>query len=407
MHPAPRPWQTIGILALSQILSWGALYYAFSILAPQIGKELGWSAQLVYGAFSWSLLVAGLAATPVGVLLDRIGGRSVMGTGSLLSGLGLISLSQTHSVIAYVLSWTLLGLAMALTLYEAAFATIVRQFGAAGRRPIATLTLFAGFASTLFWPLTQLLNTQLGWRDTYMAYGAAQLAICLPLHLLLSNARTSPAATGATAGAAAVTAPSHTLKQALTHPAFWKLALAFATNRFIFSALSVHLIPMLQEFGHSAALAVGMAALFGPMQVAGRIGEMTLGKRARPQGTGKYVFSALPIALLTLILFGTQQWAVALFCLLYGLSNGILTILRGTLPVSLFGARHYGAIAGALAGPTLIANAAGPLAIAAIGARTSSSYPLLMTLLACAVLSLMFYLAAVRNAATNANPISI
>ena len=397
MRPARH---TIAVLAVTQILSWGSLYYAIAVLAPHIRLETGWRAEAVLGAFSLSLLVAGLAATPVGVLLDRHGGRLVMGAGSLVSGAGMLLLSRSHSLPLYFLAWSVLGLAMALTMYEAAFATINREFGARGRQAISTLTLFGGFASTVFWPLTQQLDQLLGWRDTYALYGALQIAVCLPLHLLLAGGR--PAAPAAAHAATAATAAAqaernHTLHEALRHPAFWKLALAFAANSFIFSAMSVQLIPMFVQFGHAPALAVALAALVGPMQVAGRIGEMTLGRHALPQTIGKFTFAALPAALLVLLMFGASQWALALYCTLYGLSNGILTIVKGTLPAALFGRKNYGAIAGALAGPSLVARAAGPLAVAAIIARAPAPAVLLTVLLGFSLVSLASYLAATRQ----------
>lgn len=391
MHKNKEPWSIVRILAFTQIASWGSVYYAITILAPEIAREMQWRPEIVFGAFSWSLLVAGLASTPVGMLLDRIGGRTVMGLGSLLAGGGMIVLAGMHSVIQYFVAWTVLGVAMAMVLYEAAFATINREFSHDTRRGISTLTLFGGFASTVFWPLTLKLNGIVGWRDTYLWYGALQLALCAPLHALLS--------TGARCAAshAAIHAARHyTLREALRHPAFWKLAFAFATNSFVFSALSVHLIPTLQRLGHSAATAVLVSTLIGPMQVAGRLGEMALAHRIAPQTAGRVTFAALPAALAALILFGRQEFAVAGFCMLYGLSNGILTIVRGTIPQALFGRANYGAISGALAGPSLVAKAAGPLAIAALIAFNPSPYPLLSGLFAVSLLSLLGYLAAVR-----------
>lgn len=386
-----NPWRTIGILAFTQITSWGALYYAFTILAPGIQRDLGLSAELAFGAFSWSLLVAGLVATPVGIVLDRFGGQFVMAAGSVVCGLGLVWLSRCDSALSYFGAWTVLGLAMAATLYEAAFATINRKFFTGSREAISKLTLFAGFASTIFWPLTLKLDSLLGWRDTYFWFGVAQFALCLPLHLWLGKDAARPAAV-----AAGQAHRSHTLGEALRHPVFWKLALAFSANTFIFSAMSIHLIPLLKDIGHSAALAVLMAALIGPMQVAGRIGEMTLARNALPQTVGKFTFAALPAALLALLLFGTQAWAVAAFCILYGLSNGIMTIVRGTIPQALFGRENYGAISGALAGPSLFSKAAGPLVAATILGASGSPSTLLIVLLAFAALSLVFYLGAVK-----------
>jgi MFS family permease len=192
---------------------------------------------------------------------------------------------------------------------------------------------------------------------------------------------------------------SHTLAQAVRHPVFWKLALAFSANVFIFSALAVHLIPLLQSLGQSAGTAVFLAALVGPMQVAGRIGERTLARDMAPQVVGRFVFATLPAGLLALALLGTRAWAVALFCVLYGMSNGVLTIIRGTLPRALFGARHYGAIMGAMAAPSLLSKAGGPLIAAAILSGASGPVLLPLVLFGCALASLLLYLSALKPAA--------
>lgn len=390
----------IGILAVTQLVSWGSLYYAFTILAPEIQHETGWRAELVFGAFSWCILVAGLVAAPAGILLDRLGGRWVMASGSLLCGGGFMLLGGSHSVLWYFIAWSVLGVAMALVLYEAAFATINREFTQGARSGISTLTLVGGLASTVFWPLTLKLNNLIGWRDTYLLYGVLQLVLCVPLHMLLSASHKLPLPS---ARSSVHTVASFTLQQALRDSAFWKLAFAFSANSFIFSALSVHLIPLLQRFGHPIASVVLMAALIGPLQVAGRIGEMVFARRVLPQAVGRVTFSALPAALLALVLCGAQLWAAAVFCMLYGLSNGILTIVRGTIPQALYGRENYGAISGALAGPALISKAAGPLAIAMLMAVDRSPVPILALLLACSLASLGFYLAAVRPTASKIN----
>lgn len=380
----------IGGLGIALIVSWGSIYYAISLLAPDIQRELGWRAEIVYGAFSWSLLVAGLLATPAGMLIDRLGGRIMMSAGSVAAGCGLIMLARTNSVAAYYGAWTLLGAAMALTLYDAAFATVNREIPTDPRKTISTLTLFGGFASTVFWPLTLQINGEAGWRDTYFLYGLVHFLLCLPLHLLLP-VRRKEAPLPPVGGDG-----NYTLREALRHPAFWKLAFAFASNSFIFAALSVHLIPILHWFGHPMAVAVAFAALIGPMQVAGRIGEMAFARVLRPQTAGSITFAILPAALLGFILLGAQQWMAALFCALYGVSNGVLTIVRGTVPRTLFGRENYGAINGALAGPALLAKAAGPLALAAfIGAQVDWRIAL-AAMLALALASLACYLAAVR-----------
>jgi MFS family permease len=389
MHQSSK---TIGILAVTQILSWGSLYYAFTILAPGIQRDLGLAPEVVFGAFSLALLVAGLASAPVGILLDRCGGRHVMAAGSFLCFLGLAWISRCQGAASYYLAWTVIGVGMALTLYEAAFATINRKFETGSRRAISTLTLFGGLASTLFWPLTAKLHTVLGWRDIYLWYGVLQVAVCMPLHLWLG-------ADSPRDGQRAPAGPrrDHTLAEALRHPAFWTLALAFSANTFTFSAMAVHLIPLLERLGQSATTAVLLAALIGPMQVLGRVGEMTFARDTPPQTVGKLTFAMLPAALLVLALFGVHAWAAAMFCVLYGLSNGILTIVRGSIPQALFGRENYGAIAGAMAGPSLLSKAAGPLVAAAILRKAGGPEVLLFVLLAMSIASLGFYLRAVGS----------
>ncbi len=385
-----EPWRLVRLLAVTQIVAWGSLYYAFAIVAHDIQRESGWSTGVVFGAYSWSLLAAGLAATPVGMLIDRFGGRAVMSCGSVLAGSGMITLAMAHSVALYFVAWSMVGVSMAMALYEAAFATINREFLLQSRKAISVLTLFGGLASTVFWPLTLQLNGVLGWRHTFLVYGVLHLVLCAPLHVLLGAGGARRLAQHGTA------ARDYTLHEAVRDPVFWKLAFAFASNMFIFSALSVHLIPLLQRFGHPAATAVLVASLIGPMQVAGRVGEMALAHRVLPQTVGRLTFACLPPALLALLLFGESRFAVAGFCMLYGLGNGILTIVRGTVPQSLFGRENYGAISGALAGPSLLAKAAGPLAMAALVEFNPAPRWMLLILLAVSLVSLVCFLAAVK-----------
>lgn len=384
----------MAILACTQIASWGSLYYSIAILGPALGAELHWNPTVIYGAYSWSLIVSGLAATPTGALLDRRGGRAVMGTGSLAAAVGMLLLAATSTLWQYLLAWTVLGLAMALTLYEAAFATLNRDFGADSRRLISTLTLFGGFASTLFWPLTMRLEGALGWRGTCVAYALMHLALCLPLHACLNGARATPAA--APAAAAAGTRADLTLREAVRHPSFWTLTIALAVNMLIFSALAVHLIPLLRQFGYGAALAVGLAALIGPAQVAGRIVERLWFQDAPPQRIGRLAFAALPAGLLAMLLLARQQWAAGLFCVLLGASNGVLTIVRGTVPQVLFGRRHYGAIFGAMAGPALLGRAAGPLLTALMLGAGVPPPALLAVFMGVSLLSLAGFVVATR-----------
>ncbi|WP_426322816.1 MFS transporter [Pseudoduganella sp. R-43] len=378
----------VAVLAVTQVISWGMLYYAFGVLASRIQADLALTASQTFGAFSWSVLVAGLAATPVGIAIDRHGGRWIMVAGSMAAGLGLWCLAVAGSYAAYMAAWTLIGAAMSLTLYEAAFATLNGSLANDAARAISTVTLLGGLASTAFWPLTEALAVRLGWRDTLTLYALVQLLVCAPLHCLLGGAHQHKASASRHAGA--------TLKQAIRQPRFWLLAAAFAINAFIFAAISVHLIRVMRALGHSMELALMLAALIGPMQVAGRLIERTWGSGRPPTIVGIYTFAALPVALSAIAAFGSQAWGVAAFCLLYGLSNGVLTILRGTLPAAMFGRLHYGAISGALAAPALLAKASGPLVLAmsfdVIGPRQ-----VLILLLAMSLISFAVFTQAIRK----------
>lgn len=393
MKQVESTWKTISILAFTQVLSWGSLYYTIAILGPEIQKEMNWRAEIVFGAFSWSLLVAGMISTHVGIMLDRYSGRTVMGIGSLVSGCGLIGIGLIDSTAAYYTMSTVLGIGMALTLYEAAFTTINQHFTVNAREAISTLTLFGGFASTIFWPLTLKLNTLFGWRETYIAYGVAQILICFPLHFFLDKNYTAKKIINLNL----IPNKSITLIEAIKHPTFWKLALAFSANSFVFSALSVHLIALLKQFGHNVKFAVMCAALIGPSQVAGRLGEKIFAKVIQSQTVGKLSFSTLPLALLILILFTADNIAVILFCLLYGFSNGVSTILKGTIPRLLFGSENYGAISGAMAGPSLVLKAAGPLVVGMMIEKNNlSSFAIVGTLLFFSSFSLVLYLKAIK-----------
>jgi predicted MFS family arabinose efflux permease len=378
----------IAILAVTQVTSWGMLYYAFGVIASRIQADLALSASQTFGAFSWSVLVAGLCATPVGIAIDRHGGRWIMVLGSATAALGLWAMASAASFAGYMVAWSIVGVAMSLTLYEAAFATLNRSIAHGAAKAISTVTLAGGLASTAFWPLTEALATRLGWRETLVLYALVQLALCLPLHFMLDGGRAQHEDSQHYVGA--------TLPQAVRQPQFWLLAAAFAFNAFIFSALAVHLIRVVQALGHGMELSLFLAGLIGPMQVIGRLMERLWGSKTPPAVIGAYTFAALPAALLALALFGQHAYAVGLFCILYGLSNGVLTILRGTLPAAMFGRKQYGAISGALAAPALVAKASGPLAFA-MASDFAGVQPMLMPLAIMAMTSLGLFLLAVRR----------
>ena len=361
----------LGILAFTQVVSWGSTYYAIAVLSPSIGNSLQLSEAWVMGAFSAALLLSGLAAPWAGRWLDRHGGRRVMAAGSLTCAAGLAMLATATSTLAYYAAWCVIGVAMALTLYEAAFATIHQAVGDGAKQAISTLTLFGGFASTLFWPLTHALDTAWGWRTTLLLFALLQLLACLPLHLLLPRHRLRHA-----------TAASTTPPPKVRSRGFLLLAAAFSLSSFVYSAMSVHLIGLFHQLGHSMAAAVTFAALIGPMQVGGRLLDRLFSGNLTAGDIGSVALLALPVSIAILLGQGGMAAAAILFCILYGASNGVMTIVRGALPREWFGREHYGAVAGMLAAPSLIFKALGPLAISfALGQGATSAHILALLLL--------------------------
>jgi len=283
----------------------------------------------------------------------------------------------------------LAGVASAACLYDPAFATLHRISGASYRRSVTALTLFGGFASTVFWPLSQFLLDTMGWRATFGVYAAMHALICLPLHaIFIPRDRALPPSLTSLGKAREIDSVS-------SGAAFVWLASALAVATFISSALSAHLIGLLTSSGLTARDAVLIGSLIGPMQVAGRVMEFAFARHVRALLVGTLAFALLATSLLVL----TQVrgvWIVALvFALLYGGSNGVMTIVRGTVPAELFGARAYGALLGRLAQPQFIAKAIAPLALTLVFVIDASRVVSLWTLVACGALALYAYRRAV------------
>jgi MFS family permease len=348
----------IAALGVAQIVSWGTLFYTIAVLGAPMRAELRVGDTLLFGAFSAGLFVSGAASPWVGRAIDRGYSREVLAAGSLAGALALVVLALSQGSVTVCTGWILAGIAMALCLYDPAFAALHHISGTRYRRAVTTLTLFGGFASTVFWPASQWLSDAAGWRATFAVYAALHVVLCLPLHLAavprdarhvaaapLPHANPDPQVTGA------------------ARRTFLWLALALAGAAFIASAVSAHLIGLMTTAGITAGDAVLIGALIGPMQVAGRVVEFSHGRRlpARTVGTIAFALMALSCALLTQ-LHGLKVAAIA-FAVLYGISNGVMTIVRGTVPAELFGRREFGALLGRLAQPQLIARAAAPVAL--------------------------------------------
>jgi MFS family permease len=387
-----EPWGAVLALGVTQITAWGTIYYLFALLMEPLQAALGASKSTVVGAFTVSLLISGVLAPFVGRSIDRRGGRVLMAAASLLAAGSLVALAHVQTLPQLYLAWALLGVAMAGTLYEPAFAVVTRAFVNNHRRAIAVLTLFGGFASTVFWPLGQTLISALGWRDTAMIFGALNLAVCVPLHLFAL-----PQATAAAPRPSASGTRSQSLGEALHDPTFYLLAASFTVNALVFSGTAVHMLAMLAAKGLTAGHAAALGALIGPMQVVGRLAEMAFGQRVSASSVGMIAMGLLPLSLLLFVLSGADLWSFVAFALLYGAGNGVMTIVRGTVPVELYGRDHYGAVNGAMAAPVLVAKAAGPL-VAAIAWTLSGDYDTVALWLASLALTAMvFFTLAVRR----------
>ena len=360
------PWRAVLVLGVTEILAWGAIFYPPVLTVPLIAHERGWSMAFAMGGFSLALLTAGLVSPRVGSMIDRHGGHRIMPLGSLLAALGLALIVYADHPAAYLAVWLLLGVAIAATLYDPAFATLGRIFGAAARRPITALTLAGGFASTVSWPATHFLIEAVGWRGTYLVYAALLALVAAPLHAFaLPRTRAKPAARpGQEVQARSVVLPP-------TGWPFLLVAAAFAAYAFVPSGLSAHLLAIFGRAGMDAATVVAIGALFGPAQVAARICELLFARSIHPLLIARFAVAMLLAAFALIALFGLTVAAAASFAVMFGMANGLLTIARGAVPLALFGAAGYGALIGRIAMPFLVMQAIAPLVLAFVAERAS------------------------------------
>lgn len=340
----------VPLLGVAQILSWGSSFYLLAVLAKPISIDTGWPLAWVVGGGSVGLLCSGIVAPFVGRMIDGFGGRPTMAAGSLLMGAGLATIGSSTGLVAYLLGWTVLGFGMGAGLYDAAFSTLGRIFGASARRAITNLTLFGGFASTVCWPLTALAVEHIGWRGACLGYATVQVFIMAPALLLLlpREARKPPvAAERADEGVA-------TSRQ---RAPFLLLAVILMANGAVQTTLSVHLLTILQGQGMALAAAVAVGALIGPSQVGARVVEMLVGDRLHPTATLACAGALVAVGVVLLAL-GAAPAPIAV--VLYAAGNGVWSIARGTVPLALFGPARYPVVMGQLAAPNLVVQAAAP-----------------------------------------------
>lgn len=355
------------VLGVTQILAWGALFYPPVLTVPLIAAERGWSITFGMSGLSLGLLVGGFVAPRVGAAIDRYGGHRVMPVGSLVGALGLVGLVHADTQLAYLAAWAVIGAAMAASLYDPAFATLGRIFGAAARSPITALTLAGGFASTVSWPTTHVLIGAIGWRGTYLVYAALLACVAAPLHAFAlprarAEAEKRPAGTFHKAPAPLLPAKG---------AAFLLVAAAFASYAFVPSGLSAHLLAIFQRHGIEPGTVVAIGALFGPSQVAARIMEFVFARNVHPLWIARFAVGLLVAAFALLAAFGLSAPVAVAFAVMFGVANGLITIARGTVPLTLFGAVGYGRLIGRIAGPSLVMQALAPLVLAFIAERAS------------------------------------
>jgi MFS transporter len=362
------PWRAVPVLGVTQVLTWGTMFYPPVLIVPLIAADRGWSISFTMGGFSLALLTAGITARYIGASIDRLGGQITMTLGSLAGAAGLALLVYASQPLAYYAVWMLIGAAMAANLYDAAFASLGRIFGIGARRPITALTLVGGFASTVSWPVTQLLIEHVGWRGTYVVYAAVLAVVAAPLHaLLLPRAR----AEAEVAHESATAAPKRFLPAKGT--IFLLLATGFAAYAFVPSGMSAHLLAIFKRSGIDANTVVWIGALFGPSQVAARLVEFAFGRHVHPLWVGRGALIALLGAFAMLAVTGLSPLTAAVFAVLFGGANGLMTITRGAVPLALFGADGYGKLMGRIAAPFMLMQAAAPWAMAIVIERVSDA----------------------------------
>lgn len=340
------------ILALgtTQTLAWASSYYLPALLADPMAHDLGISTNWIFGAFSASLVISAMLGPRIGRQIDLVGGRQVLSASNLTIAAGLVLLGLSQSVALMTFAWLVLGIGMAMGLYDAAFAALGRIYGTEARRSITGITLMAGFASTVGWPLTAWGLAHFGWRDTCFAWAAANILIGLPLNFVML-----PSIKGAKQAAATAEKPHVPLDRTMV-----LLAFVFAAVWTVTGAMAVHFPRILEATGASHVEAIAAGALIGPAQVIARILEASVLSRFHPIWSTRLACLTHPIGAAVVGLLGAP--AASAFALLHGSGNGILTIARGTLPLAIFGPKDFGYRLGIIGAPARMAQAVAPLA---------------------------------------------
>jgi MFS family permease len=382
----------IASLGVAQIISWGSLFYAIAVLGAAIRRDIGVTDVFLFGAFTAGLVVSGTISPLVGRMIDRRGGRFTLSIGSVIAAAAMIALAASANAGMLLFGWLLAGAAMAFCLYDPAFATLSQHTGARYRQAVTVLTLFGGFASTVFWLTSYMFMEAWGWRATFGIYAGFHLLICLPLHLWAIPRRMGTTRSSQSAP------PSHPeVSPGIGSAQLGWLTTGFALATFVFSVVAVHIISLLTAAGLTLAQAVSISLLVGPMQVFGRIIELALGRHVRSVTVGLVAFGLMFISLFTLMRVQGLGVAAIVFVTAYGCGNGLLTIARGTVAGELFGLKGLGAVLGRISGASLYARAVAPASLPAMLAVGYSRDGSLMVLGLLALAGLGSYAVAARR----------
>ena len=399
MSAASQRW-TVARLGTAQTLAWASSYYLPAMLAAPMARDLGVSTPTVFAAFSVALIVSALLGPFAGRAIDRHGGRPVLMGTNLLFAAALAGMALAQGPVGLFAAWVLMGVAMGSGLYEAAFATLVRLYGQGARSAITGITLIAGFASTVGWPLSAWMETQWGWRGACAGWAALHLLVGVPLNGWLPRADAADKAPepSTDAIAAPTTEPAVSAPLTPAHPLRTTvlLSLVFAVTWFTSTAMAAHLPRLLQASGTSLQAAVALAALVGPAQVAARLLEFGFLRRLHPLLSAQLAAAAHPVGAGLLMVLGGP--AAAVFTVLHGAGNGILTIAKGTLPLVLFGPAGYGARQGLMMVPARVAQAFAPVLFGMLLDSAGAAALWLTTLLGLAALGALWLLRPVARA---------
>lgn len=378
-------WVLVGALGVTETITWGILYYGFTVFLPQMEADLGWSRGEMSGAFSLAILLSGLCAAPVGQWLDRRGPRLLMTAGSVAGSLLLVAWSGVTTLPQFYLVWALIGITMAAVLYEPAFAVVTAWFERRRTRALTAVTLMAGFASTIFMPIESWLIELQGWRAALVTLAVFLAATTIPLHALLLRRRPADLGlhldgdpTRAPTPHPSSAAPTRTVSvgTAVRESAFRWLAVAFSLATMVNIAVHVHLVAYLLDRGYELTFAAWATGLVGAMQVVGRIILGVIGDRLPLRLTTALTLGIQPVSLIVLL---TVPGPVGVFgfIALFGAAKGVLTLVRPAYVAELYGRERYASIAGALAGFVLVGTALAPISAGAAHDAFGSYDPLL------------------------------